>query len=124
MYPVNPFLEWLYEKSIIIQEFILFKIFRLKEHKNAIGVHFFLNLAPKHIFSFEIYIFRINLYFPFFISISFGILGKKGFQAYFGTKFGVEPTVRYDGEYDYMLSCAFRRIVLEDKKRYEHEGCN
>ena len=83
-----------------------------------------------HIFTLDLYLARINLFFPFFVSISFGKLykdrsiGKKGYQLYFGLKYGVEPTDRYNGEIDYMLSMSFRKVVLEDQHRYNHMGCS
>jgi len=129
-YPNNKIAEYLYQKSIILQEFILFKLLRLKNHPNNIGVHFYLPLKPWHIFTSDLYLARINLFFPFFVSISFGKLykdrsiGKKGYQLYFGLKYGVEPTDRYNGEIDYMLSMSFRKVVLEDQHRYNHMGCS
>lgn len=123
-YPNNKIAEYLYQKSIVLQEFILFKLLRLRHHPNNIGVHFFLPLKPYHLFTLDLYYGRINLFFPFFVSISFGKLGinKKGYHLYFGLKYGVEPTQRY-GEYDYMISTAFRKVILENPKRYEHMGC-
>ena len=128
-YPNNKIAEYLYQKSIILQEFILFKLLRLKNHQNNIGIHFYLPLKPWHIFTSDLYLARINLFFPFFVSISFGKLhkdrsiGNKGYQLYFGLKYGVEPTDRYNGEYDYMISLAFRKVVLEDINREAHMGC-
>lgn len=128
-YPNNKIAEYLYQKSIVLQEFILFKLLRLRHHPNNIGVHFYLPLKPYHLFTLDLYYGRINLFFPFFVSISFGKLydrkspeAKKGYQLYFGLKYGVEPTERYDG-YDYMISTAFRKVVLEDIKRVDHMGC-
>lgn len=123
-YPNNPKVEWLYQKSIILQEFILFKLFRLKPHPNNIGVHFFLPLKPYHVFTLDLYYIRLNLYFPFFVSFSIGELGAKwkGCQLYFGLKYGVEPTDRYNGEYDYMISMSFRRNLLGKSDRIKNMG--
>ncbi len=121
MYPVNPFLEWLYEKSIIIQEFILFKIFRLKKHDNNIGVHFFIPIRPFQLFGINLYFIRLNLIFPFFFSISIGIEGKKGLQFYIGLKVTQSECDKYR-EWDFMLSMAGRYNYLAYDEKWQHMG--
>lgn len=121
MYPNNKFIEYLYQKSIILQEFILFKILRLREHKNNVGVHFFLPIRPFQLFGINLYFIRLNYIFPFFISFSIGLEGHKGFHTYIGLKVTQSECLKW-GEWDYMLSTAFRYNMLAFDKKWEHMG--
>ncbi len=121
MYPTNKYIEWLYQKSIIIQEFILFKLLRLKKHENNIGVHFFLPIRPFQLFGINLYFVRLNFIFPFFVSFSIGIEGHKGFHFYIGLKVTQSECIKWN-EWDYMLSTAFRYNYLAYDKKWEHMG--
>ena len=110
----NKYLEWMFQKTIIISKFILFKILKLKElsRGNDNFIHFYLPVQAFHVFTFDIKWVRLNFFFPFFISVSMGKLGFTGYQFYIGLKADATSIDEYDG-YDYMLSTAFRRIPLK-----------
>ncbi len=115
-YTDSPKIEWLYQKAVKIQEFFLFKILRLKKHDNNIGVHFYLPISPFHLFTLDLYFIRLNIFFPLFISFSIGMLGRIGYQTYFGIKYDPTATTIY-GENDYTLSLAGRKIPLQKSKK-------
>ena len=73
--------------------------------KNNVGFHFVLPLKPIHIATLDLFIFRINIFFPLFISISGGLKNHKGLQFYFGIKW--DPTNE-----DYLFSAALRYHLL------------
>ena len=83
----------------------LFQRVGFKVRPNNVGVHFVLSLKPIHIVAFDIYIFRLNIFWPLFISISGGLRGHKGFQVYAGIKW--DPTSQ-----DYLFSAALRIHLL------------
>lgn len=117
----NPKIEWLYQKSGVVQEFILFKILRLRKHPNTIGIHFYLPLEAYHVFTLDLYLIRLNLFFPLFLSFSIGRLGKIGFQFYIGIKY--DPTASIiNEELDYTLSIAGRKIPLEKSNKIKQEA--
>jgi len=76
-------------------------------HPNNVGFHFFLPLPPFHLFTIDLVGVRLRVFFPFFISLSLGLLGKKGFQVYGGLKYDPSESLKL-GEHDYMFSAALR----------------
>lgn len=85
--------------------FLLLQKLGFKVRANNVGVHFELSLVPIHIVACDFYIFRLNIFWPLFISISGGLKGKKGLQIYGGIKY--DPTSE-----DYLFSVALRLHVL------------
>lgn len=99
-----------------ITDFICFKVLRLKKHENNLGTHFYLWFNPHQLYCVDFYVARINIFWPLFISVSFGLLGHKGLQTYFGIKY--DPTEHSKlGENDYMLSASFRIHKLGENCR-------
>ena len=87
---------------------LFFRFFRscgLKVQPNNVGVHFSLSLKPIHIVACDFFIFRLNIYWPLFISISGGLKGKRGLQLYGGLKYDATSE-------DYLFSCALRFHLL------------
>lgn len=79
----------------------------MRKHKNNTGFHFYLPVNPFHVFGIDFYFARLNLFFPFYISISFGILGHKGFMIGGGVKYDPTETLKLD-ENDYVFSAHLR----------------
>lgn len=92
-----------------------------RKHTNNVGFHFYMPLKPHHLFTCDMYIIRLNVFWPFFVSMSFGILGFRGFQMYAGIKYDPTEAVKL-GEYDYLFSAAFRRIPLGHNCRVNSEA--
>ena len=92
-----------------------------KKHKNNIGFHFHLPLKPQHIYCVDLWLARINLFFPLYFSLSFGLLGKKGLQIGGGLKFDPTETSKF-GEYDYLFSMHFRIHKLGENCRVNSEA--
>lgn len=92
-----------------------------KRHENKLGYHFSLPFNPHHIFTLDLVVGRINLFWPFFVSVSFGLLGKKVFQVYAGIKFDPTETEKL-GENDYLFSAVFRRIQTGKNCRVNSEA--
>ena len=82
-----------------------------QRHPNAIGYHFSLPVKPLRLVGFDFYLCRLNIYLPFYFSMSFGILGRRGFQVGGGLKYDPTETYRF-GEPDYLFSAHFRLNVL------------
>lgn len=92
-----------------------------KTHKNNIGFHFFLPIKPHQLFTLDLWLGRISVFFPLYISLSLGILGKKGLQVGGGIKF--DPSTSADfKEYDYLFSLHFRRNKLGENCRVNSEA--
>ena len=104
-----------------IQEFILFTVLRLKRHPNNVGVHFVLPIRPFQLFGINLYLFRINFVFPFFISFSIGLAGRRGFQIYAGLKMTESEWLNW-GEWDYMISFAIRYALLAFDRKWKNMG--
>ena len=60
---------------------------------------------------FDFYLCRLNIYVPFYLSMSFGILGHKGFQFGGGIKYDPTASAAF-GENDYLLSAHLRVHLL------------
>ena len=85
--------------------YTLLKFLKFKVRPNNVGVHFSLSLKPIHIVACDFFIFRLNIYWPLFISISGGLKGKRGLQLYGGLKYDATSE-------DYLFSCALRFHLL------------
>jgi hypothetical protein len=80
-------------------------------HPNNISWHFYLPINPLRLVGFDFYLCRLNIFVPFYISMSFGILGRKGFQIGGGVKYDPTATLEF-GENDYLLSAHLRVHTL------------
>lgn len=79
----------------------------LREHPNSIGYHFYLPVNPLHVVGVELCVTRLNIYFPLWVSFSFGVKGKVGLQIAGGVKY--DPTASAQcGENDYLLGLNVR----------------
>lgn len=101
--------------------FILFKILRLRKHNNNLGLHFYLPIKPQHSYCLDLWLARINIFWPLYVSISFGLLGKVGLQVALGIKFDPTETAKLN-EYDYLLSTHFRKHQLGNNCRINSEA--
>lgn len=121
LYPNSPLIERMYQKTIVIQEYILFKLLKLKKHDNNIGIHFYLPIRPFQLFGVNLYFIRLNFIFPFFVSFSIGFEGYKGFHCYAGLKVTQSECIKFK-EWDYMISTAFRYNYLAHDKKWNSMG--
>jgi len=83
---------------------------------NDVGYHFYLPLNPHHLLSVDLFVARLNIFFPFYVSVSFGMLGNKGFQVGGGVKYDPTESLKL-GENDYLFSAHFRVHKLGENCR-------
>lgn len=93
----------------------------IKWHENNIGWHFYLPINPIQLASLDMWIARINLFWPFYVSLSFGLLGHKGLQIGGGIKYDPTETLKL-GENDYLFSAHFRIHKLGQNFRISSEA--
>lgn len=90
-------------------------------NKNNIGTHFYIPIKPHHVFGLDLWVVRINLFWPFYVSVSFGLLGQKGLQIGFGLKYDPTESMKL-AEHDYLFSAHFRLHNLGENCRVNSEA--
>ncbi len=91
------------------------------KHKNNLGVHFYIPVKPSQVFCLDVWLARINFFWPFYVSVSFGLLGHKGLQVGGGIKFDPTETAKL-GEFDYLFSAHVRIHDLGENCRVGSEA--
>mgnify|MGYP001611261758 CR=1 FL=1 len=93
----------------------------IKKHTNNIGFHFYLPFKPHQLFTIDLWLGRISVFIPFYLSLSLGILGKVGLQIGGGIKYDPTETAKL-GEIDYLFSVHFRIHKLGENCRVNSEA--